>query len=687
MIRLLLVQIIFCFSFSVFGQITQQSPAKQVTHVDTLCGKLVLDPYHWMNNKQSNEVLSFININNKAVSDVLNKVNQLDKELSKEREPFYVTTYPNMDIRTIPKGDYIYYEKGKLFSLLHCRKKQDEPNAKEEIIIDERKITKGLKSHYLLGYDISPNQQMVACSVGDEEAGLYRVRLQVIENSKILDELLNATKVTWINNQTILYCSYNKDSEKNNKVYQHVLGNPQHLDKLMYEDYSNECFIDIETSASKQYLFVTLFNNFYTETWYLDIEKSDQLICFEKRKFGHRYFVNHYYGDSVFYVLTNLESPNNKYVKTSINQTASNYWEDVLLENESMLLFVKNTDKYIVVVENRDWSTDISIINKDTGEKNKIIFEEVAHQCQIMFIDEKNKSIRLKYSSHLTPDIYYDYNIESKSLSKIFETQTGKYNKDDYVVELHQVPTKDSVKIPMIMIYNRNTIRDIHTPIQLTVYGAYGHQLPPTYNPDVFPLLDRGFCYVQGDVRGGGGVGSQWHMEGTVLKKKNSAYDVISIAQYLISQKYTSQGKIFASAVSDGGLALGMAVNMFPDLFGGVYFHVGKFDVLFDKDQHEWLEHGNPNIEEQCNYMLTYSPYQNIKNQSYPAMLFHTGYLDTNVPCYETLKMAARLQANQTNSNPILLNTDMEGNHAIRSGKTKMMGTRLFFLSLFYKLL
>ena len=398
----------------------------------------------------------------------------------------------------------------------------------------------------------------------------------------------------------------------------------------------------------------------------------------------HRYFPNHYENDTVFYIFTNKDAPNNKGVAVSINDPASSEWKEIISESDSYTRFLARTAQYTLLEEQKNFIIDMAIVNNSTGERKTLLFDEPAHNVQFVYLDTVENRVRLKYSSYLTPDIFYDYYIENDSLNIVFETKIANYNKDDYEVQILYVPSHDGLAIPVVMLSNKNVVqKGIPAPVETRVYGAYGLTDAPFFSTDRLLMLDRGFYYMNIQLRGEGGLNSAWHLGGAGMNKKNAGMDFISVLDFLIFEQYTAAGKIYASGPSAGGKPLGFAVNMRPELFGGAKFLVSTLDFLTKlNDGMEWIEFGNPNIEEEFNYMIDYSPYHNVKRQDYPSLLFMGGYKDTNVPCFTTFKMVAKIKEYRTNNNTILMNINMDAGHqSYFIGRKKMFHPFIFSLA------
>jgi oligopeptidase B len=314
-------------------------------------------------------------------------------------------------------------------------------------------------------------------------------------------------------------------------------------------------------------------------------------------------------------------------------------------------------------------------------------FDETVYNLSFIHIDTLKKSVRFKYESFITPEIYYDYNMETQQMTKLFETQVSNYNKSDYEMDFVYAPVHDGTQIPVTIIYNKNTPRDGTAPVFMSIRGDGEIDGVPYFIPGFFTFFDKGFYRVCPAIRGGGGGNSQREKDGSIHKGKNRAHDIASVSQYLINEKYTSAGKIHAVGGSGSGIALGMAANMYPEYFGSISLEVPSLDIIISgKDDAGANGRGNPNIKEEFESMIEYSPYQNVKKQDYPAMLIAIGLKDINVPAYESLKMVAKIRANNTGKAPIYLSTDLNGDH-YRLNLNKILLPPIFILGIHYNIL
>jgi len=674
------------FVCSITGQ-NHSTKLPQIEYADTLFGVVIPDPYHWMEDIHSKEVLKFVRAENKNTRKSIKKTKQLHKDFFKEVEQRQIISRPGRELFDRPAGDYIYYTRYKGLSTQHYRKKRD--GSGEELLLDEKEAVAGKKGFDFMLYKLSPNQQQIAYVIANDASNNTQLRIKYHIHSKTHDEeIFNAISYEWMNDSTIIYAPYDKQLDGSDKVYVHRLGTSKNEDQLIYEEQDKTFIVSVNCSKSRKYMFIETSNAYTSETHSLEITTGN-LSIIQPRKEGHKYMVSHDAGDTVFFIQTNLNAPNFKIVTANTKNPESKNWADFLPASDYFIESVESAGNHLVVSEYGDGSMKLSLMEKISGNKSTIDIDETTYRASIVYIDTLKKTIRFTYCSNITPDTYYDYDIASKQLTKIFETQVKNYRKDDYQVEYKTILSGDGYPVPVTIIYSKHTALDGTAPAQMDISASYGIMMLPRFYSDLsqFALLDRGFIYVRADVRGGGGLSSARHRDGTVFHRMNMVYDMFAIAQFLINEKYTSTGKIHLTGRSENGIALGMAANMYPKFWGSLTFIVPKLDVMFDPDPREWLENGNPNIKEEFEYMLCYSPYQNVKKQTYPPMQFIIGLNDKNVPPYEIFKMVAKLNANQIGQTPIYLSTDFQGDHYRFNHRKLMVSPYIFKLAIHNNLL
>jgi len=470
---------------------------------------------------------------------------------------------------------------------------------------------------------------------------------------------------------------------KNRDLFVHRIGSPSSEDRLIYSEPDPRFMIGITLSASGKFVFIKVCNNETTETWFLPSDlRTLRPVRIQLRESGHRYTVEHYSSD-YFWILSNLNALNGKLVQAKIGYPGSDFWITAISYHDSTFLqgFAVINQKYLLLLEKRFPKTSCRIIDmtpkRGEERENRVTFTEPDGNLIYEGYDSIHGKILLRYSSVLSPVTLYTYDPVSRKLGIRWQTKIKQYIKDDYAAKLVWVPSQDRTAIPVTILYKQGLDKkDGTNPLLLTAYGCYGLENPAKFNSPYISLLDRGFYVAIAHIRGGGELGPVWWEEGRRLKKKNSFTDFLDCAEFLINHQYTSRGLITATGIGAGGLVMGVAANERPDLFKAVILEVPFVDplsALLDsaKNQpevNEWMEFGNPNEKPLFDYILSYSPYQNVRKQDYPAMFFRAGYLDKNVTCAETMKMAASLRKNKTGEHILLIRTEMDPDHQESTG-------------------
>jgi oligopeptidase B len=497
---------------------------------------------------------------------------------------------------------------------------------------------------------------------------------------KLLGEVLQNTNgnIVFANdNKTVFYVT-NDETVRSYKVFTHVLGTPSNKDIEVYHEKDIAFSTIVSKSKSKNYIFISSYSTLSSEVRYLktdDINGEFKLI--QPRRPDLLYYPENW-GDK-FILRTNNNARNFKIVEVSVNSTTMDNWKDFVPYNKDVLIENFEISKnYLILQEKINGLPQLLIIDiKDKSEHNVKFDEEVYHAY---LTDNRNFSsdiLRFGYTSLTTPVSIFDYNMQTKDRKLLKETEIlGGYNKESYETRRLFATASEGTKIPISLVYKKGIKKDGYNPLLLYGYGSYGASMSPFFSSDRVSLLDRGFIYAIAHVRGGQEMGRHWYEDGKMLKKKNTFTDFISCAEFLISEKYTEPQKLFANGVSAGGLLMGAITNMRPDLFKGIIAEVPWVDVVTDMLDEtlpltslEWDEWGNPKNKEYYDYMLTYSPYDQVKTQKYPAILATGGLNDTQVPYWSPAKWVAKLRELKIDDNPILLKINMGAGHSGASGR------------------
>ncbi|MFZ5980955.1 MAG: S9 family peptidase [Candidatus Zixiibacteriota bacterium] len=662
------------------GQKVEVAPpvAKVVPHVDTLFDKEVVDNYYWLRQRDNQEVIEYLNAENEYTDAVTGHTKKLQEKIYEEMVGRIKETDLSVPVKI---DDYYYYsrtEEGKQYSI-YCRKKGN-LDAAEEILLDLNQLAEG-KAFMSLGvFDVSPDHKLLAYATDDKGNERYDLRIKNLETGELLPDAVDniATSLVWANDNKTLFYTVTDEAWRPFKVFRHQLGDEAKNDALIYHEEDEAFFVGLGKTKSRAYILINLGSNTTSECRYLDADKPfDKFKIFEPRRHEVEYQVEHH-GDE-FYVLTNDNAKNFKLMKTPVNRTSKENWKEFIPHRDSVMLSGMDVFRdYLVVYERKNALQQIRVFDFNTGESHHIEFDEPVYAAYGGDNpDDHSDLLRFTYMSLVTPSSVYDYNMKTRTreLKKQKEVLGG-YNPDDYRSERVFVTADDGAGIPVSMVYRKGMKRDGNNPFYLYGYGAYGINMDPWFSSNRLSLLDRGFIFALAHVRGSSAMGRGWYDDGKLMNKKNSFTDFINVAEYLIDQKYTSSEKLVISGGSAGGLLVGAVVNMRPELFKVVVADVPFVDLMNTmRDESlpltviEWEEWGNPNEKEAYDYMLSYSPYDNVAAKEYPYMLLTAGLNDTRVNYWEPAKWCAKLRALKTDNNTLVLKVNMGAGHGGASGR------------------
>ena len=640
-----------------------------------------IDNYFWLNDRENPEVI-----------DYLNQENAYYQEKTAHTKGFQAALFEEMKSR-IKEDDhsvpYLYngyyyitrFEKGQDYPI-YSRKKES-LSAKEEILFNCNEMAKD-KPYFQLGaLSISPDNKLALFSYDIVGRRIYTIQIKNLETNEILeDKIENVTgSAVWANdNKTIFYSDQDEKTLRSDKIFKHKLGSKQADDELVYFEKDETFNVEIAKSKSRKYLAIESGSTLTTEYQILDADNPDgEFKIFQKRVRGLEYSINHY-GDS-FYIMTNKDKAENfKLMKTSVNKTSKANWVEVIAHRAEVLLEDIEIFKDFLVVEERENGLNKIRIMPWSGEGEYYLpFESETYTAYTSSnVDFDTDILRYGYQSMTTPSSIIDFNMKTKikEVKKEQEVLGGKFDKNNYTEERVWATAEDGVKIPISMVYKKGLKKDGANPLLQYAYGSYGHSMDATFSSTRLTLLDRGFIFAIAHIRGGEDLGRQWYEDGKLLKKKNTFTDFIDCSKFLIAEKYTSPQHLYAEGGSAGGLLMGVVVNMAPELYNGIIAQVAFVDVIttmlddsIPLTTGEYDEWGNPNVRKYYDYMLSYSPYDNILPQKYPNMYVSTGLHDSQVQYWEPAKWVAKLRALKTDDNLLFLDTNMDAGHGGASGR------------------
>lgn len=538
---------------------------------------------------------------------------------------------------------------------------------------------------------VSDNNQLLAFTVDTVSRRLYTLQFKNLDTGTTYPERIANTggEVVWAaDNKTVFYTKKHPTTLLPFRLYRHVLGTDPKTDALVYEEKDNTYNVHVTRSKSKKYIGIELVSSLASEYRYLDAgAPTEPLKVFLRRETNHLYQVEHL--ADKFYIRTNWQAPNYRLMTTPVANTAKTAWTDALTRHPE--IFLDNFElfkEYLVLNERKGGLRQLRVVSLKDKKEHYLAFDEPAYTATVGVNAEMDTPVlRYNYTSLTTPPSIYEYDMGTRTPTLLKEQAVlGNYNKFDYVTERVFVKSRDQKFIPMSVVYKKGTKLDGSAPLLQYAYGSYGFSQDPTFSAARLSLLNRGFVYALCNIRGGQEMGRQWFEDGRMMKKVNSFNDFIDCSEYLTKPqkgekgevKYTAPDKLFAMGGSAGGLLMGAVVNMRPNLYKGVIAAVPFVDVVTTMSDpsiplttSEYDQWGNPANEEHFKYMLSYSPYDNVKKQAYPNMLVTTGLHDSQVQYFEPAKWVAKLRAMKTDKNLLLLHTNMAAGHGGASGRFK----------------
>lgn len=651
-----------------------------------------VDPYFWMRLTDEQKVAEHPDVQTKEVLDYLKGENEYTSQEMKDTEKLQETLYEEMvgrikqDDESVPyfKNEYWYYtryEEGKEYAI-HCRKKGS-LEAKEEIILDLNVEAEGYDYYSVRGLAISPDNKLMAFNEDTLSRRIYTIRFKNLETGEFLeDEIPNSDGGgDWANdNKTFFYTRKNKVSLLSEKIVRHTLGTDAMQDVVVYEEKDPSFYIGVYKSKSNKYLIIYNSSTLVSDYHILNAdEPTGDFIQFSPREDRHEYNIDHF--EDKFYIVTNWDAENFRLMETPVSATSKENWKEVIPHRQEVLLDdIDVFSNYLVISERSNALTHLKVINQRTKEEHYLEFDEQAYVVYSSTNPEFNtETLRLVYSSLTTPGSTYDYDMTTRErVLKKQQEVIGGHDPEQYETERFFVQARDGAEVPVSLVYKKGLVKDGNAPLLLYAYGSYGSSTDPWFSSVNLSLLDRGFVYAIAHIRGGQEMGRKWYEEGKMFRKKNTFYDYIDCAKHLIEEKYTSVDHMYGFGGSAGGLLMGAVSNMAPELFNGIIAAVPFVDVvstMLDESipltTNEFDEWGNPKNLESYRYMLSYSPYDQVKEQEYPNMLVTTGLFDSQVQYWEPAKWVARLRDKKTDNNLLLLHTNMEAGHGGASGRFK----------------
>jgi len=670
----------------------EQIPEKLVKHDHTR-----VDNYYWMRlsdeqknaeipDEQTQKVLDYLEAENEYTELVLAETQLLADKLFEEMKGRI-----KEDDESVPYLDngyfyYTRYNEGQEYPLYF--RKKGSLAAEEELLLDVNKIAEGKDYCSVTGLSISPDNKIMAYGTDFVSRRRYTIHFMNLETGEMLEDRIENTtgRVTWAaDSETCFYTGKNYETLRSEKIMRHKLGTLADNDAEVYFEEDEEFTCGIGKTQSEKYLVIFSSQTLTTEARILEADNPEgQFRIFAPRQVNHEYSINHINGQ--FFIRTNTdEATNFKLMVAPENDHSMDKWEDFIPHRDDVLLqgYTLFND-WLVVSERINALNNIRVFNFNSGEDHYIDFGEEVYSSRISVNEEADADVlRYTYTSLTTPYSTFDYNMKTREKELLKEREVlGDFSKDNYESERLWATADDGTEVPISLVYRKGFEQNGESPLLLYAYGSYGSSTDPYFNSNILSLLDRGFAYAIAHIRGGSEMGRQWYEDGKLLNKMNTFTDFNDCAEFLIEENYTSPDRLFARGGSAGGLLMGAIVNLQPELYKGVLAAVPFVDVVttmldptIPLTTFEWDEWGDPREKVYYDYMLSYSPYDQVKEQDYPNMLVTTGFWDSQVQYWEPAKWVAKLRDMKTDDKLLVLRTNMTAGHGGASGRFERLKT------------
>jgi oligopeptidase B len=648
-------------------------------------GGVRIDNYDWLRDRKNPRVISYLDAENAYANARLESIRPLIDELAAELKAR--EAQEDASVPTAYNG-YIYerrFSQGAQYP--HVVRRKDEHGAQEEIVLNVGELAAGHQQYQLGSWNVSPDNEHVAFSVDFTGAREFRIFVRTIATGETVDQgIENASSdlVFAADSDTLFYVRNEPTTLRAYQVWRHRLGSNPNSDVLIYEESDPTFDISITLSGSRKVILLNVSEERTSEFRYLPANRPmDDLKIIEPRRRGVIYEVDHV-GDQ-FYIRTNLDTPDFRLMRAPQATPMAPYWNEIVPEQPGHhLSHFKAFETFVAVDVENESGTAIRVFSLPELREIPVPRPAAIGVASTSFVDDNEanldpaaKVLRFHFSSPVEPQCVYDFDVTTGALSLRKQDQASRwFDRDRYVLDQLSATAPDGERVPITIVYRNDMHQTGGNPTLIVGYGAYGLSLRPTFTRSVFSLIDRGFVYAIAHVRGGHEKGERWYAEGRMLNKRNTFTDFIAVTETLIAKGYADPRAIFAQGGSAGGLLMGVIANLRPDLYAGIVAEVPFVDVVTTMSDAsvplttlEYDEWGNPAVKREYDYILSYSPYDNVGQKSYPAMFVTAGFYDSQVSYAEPAKWVAKLRASKIDTHDLLLKTDMAAGHTGRSGR------------------
>ncbi|HEX2931616.1 MAG TPA: S9 family peptidase [Candidatus Binatia bacterium] len=652
----------------------KQIPTKLEKH-----GHVRMDDYYWLRERENPEVIKYLNEENERAAKEMAHTREFEEKLFEEIKGRFKQTDMSVPYK---RDDYFYYtryEEGKEYPI-YARKRGvlEQP---EEIMLNANELAEGHEFLSVGGWAVSSGQNLLAYAVDTEGRRIHSTHFKDLSTGEMLPDVLDRVteNLVWANdNKTLFYGKQDETTLRQYQIYRHVVGTDPGEDQLVFQEDDETFVVYVFKTKSKRFLMLVSSQTMSQEYRYLDADNpTGEFKMFLPRQREHEYHIDHF--QDRFIIRTNDQAKNFRLMWTPVEKPGKENWREIIPHRQDVYLGDFELFKNHLVLEERARGLTQIRVMAWTGDGDHYLqFDEPAYRSNVNInLDFDTTILRFDYTSMKTPLSIYDYDMVSRQRNLLKREEVlGGFDTDHYVTERLYARAQDGTEIPISVLYRKGMTKNGGNPLLLYGYGSYGLSIDASFSSPRLSLVDRGFIFAIAHIRGGQELGRQWYDDGKLLKKKNTFTDFIACAEFLIREQFTCPEKLFAMGRSAGGLLAGAVSNMRPDLFKGIVAEVPFVDVVttmldtsIPLTTGEYDEWGDPNEKEFYDYMLSYSPYDNVEKKSYPAMLITGGLHDSQVQYWEPAKWAAKLRELKVDDNRLLLKTNMDAGHGGASGR------------------
>ena len=643
-------------------------------------GDVRIDDYYWLNERENPEVIAYL----KAENDYYAKMTAHTKDFQEQLYQEMKGRIKEDDASVPYKLNGYYYitrfETGKEYPIYE--RKKETLDAEAELLFDGNEMAQGHDYFNLRGIAVSPDNKWAAFGLDTVSRRKYTIQIKNLETGEILEDRIENTtgSSTWAaDSKTFFYTKKDPTTLRSDKIYKHVMGTDASEDKLVFHEEDDTYSTFVYKTKSKKYIVIGSSSTLTTEFRILPADNPDgEFTIFSPRTRGLEYSIAHF--DDSFYILTNKDGATNfKLMKTPEDATVMENWQEFIPHRDGVLLEDLEIFKdYYVLSERENGLNKMKIVRWDATDAYYLPIESETYiMGTTTNLDMDTHKLRYFYNAMTSPYSIIEFDMATKEHEVLKEQEVlGDFDKDDYRSERLWATAQDGKKVPISLVYHKDTPLDGTSPLLQYAYGSYGSTSDPYFSSVRLSLLDRGFVYAIAHVRGGEYLGRPWYEDGKLLNKKNTFTDFVDVSNFLIANKYTSAEHLYANGGSAGGLLMGAIVNIAPETYNGVVAAVPFVDVVttmlddsIPLTTSEYDEWGNPNDKEYYAYIKSYSPYDNVEAKTYPNLYVSTGLHDSQVQYWEPAKWVAKLRDMKTDNHLLFLDTNMDAGHGGASGR------------------